>query len=104
MAGNHGGAWQTEEFDNGRGFQHAQPAPVQSPPTAATNGGATPARYNTSKPLASLDSPCMTYSYLGLRSAQIVFTLIGFSIVASNNIYDDNGNAVPTVTVLSSFA
>lgn len=97
MAGNHGGAWQTEEFDNGRGFQHAQPAPMQSPPSAATNGGATPARYNTSKPLASFDSPCMTYSYLGLRAAQVVFTLMGFAIVASNNIEYTDGSVVQTV-------
>jgi len=95
MAGNHGGAWQTEEFDNGRGFQHPQPAPVQSPPAA--NGGTTPARYNTSKPLASLDSACMTFSYLGLRVAQIVFTLIGFSIVASNKIDYGDGEVVQTV-------
>lgn len=97
MAGNHGGAWQTEEFDNGRGFQHPQPAPVQSPPSGATTGGATPARYNTSKPLASLDSACMTYSYLGLRAAQILFTLLGFAIVASNNVDYGDGVVVNSV-------
>lgn len=68
---------------------------MQSPPAA--NGGTTPSRYNTSKPLASLDSACMTYSYLGLRVAQIVFTLIGFSIVASNNIDYGDGVVVETV-------
>lgn len=98
MAGNQGGAWKTEEFDNGRGFQPAQPAPgMQSPPAAGTNGGSTPARYNTSKPLASFDSPCMTYSYLGLRAAQVLFSLIGFSIVASNNIDNGDGTVTPTV-------
>lgn len=72
-----GGAWQSETFDNGRNFEKER-AP-QAPPVGAATP---PAMYN---PVGTRKDPS-AYGVIAvcLRIAQIVFTLIAFSIMAAD--------------------
>jgi uncharacterized protein (TIGR01569 family) len=83
-----GGAWQSGVFDNGRDFQHG--ALDKVPPTPAggehsTVPGVPAAMYN---PPASIgggnDGPHMPIISISLRCACIVFSVVGFAIIASN--------------------
>lgn len=72
------GAWKTEEFDNGRNFQ-----PRYAAPTAAATGGVTPPMYNP--PVTKLGGgKGISIVSMSLRIAQIVFTLISFSLMGAN--------------------
>jgi hypothetical protein len=79
-----GGAWASETFDNGRDFHH--PAP------AAGAAATPPAMYNA--PAAGKGgSSLFGVIAFCLRIAQIVLTLIAFSVMAANKetlteIYD----------------
>lgn len=71
------GAWKTEEFDNGRNFQPRYAA------AAAATGGVTPPMYNPPVTKAGGGKGISTVS-VSLRIAQIVFTLISFSLMGAN--------------------
>lgn len=73
------GAWKTEEFEKVGNFQPRYAAPT----AAAVTGGVTPPMYNP--PLSKLGGgQGMGVVSMSLRIAQIVFTLISFSLMGAN--------------------
>jgi hypothetical protein len=74
------GAWKTEEFDNGRNFQ---PRYAATAGAGAATGGVTPPMYNPPVTNSGGGKGISTVS-VSLRIAQIVFTLISFSLMGAN--------------------
>lgn len=89
-----GGAWQSGVFDNGRDFQRGA-APAGGDPKA-TVPGVPAAMYNPpASSMGGKDGALMTILSLAFRSACILFSIVGFAIIASNEGSTDyNGDYV----------
>lgn len=99
------GAWKTEEFDNGRNFQ---PRYAATTTAAAATGGVTPPMYNP--PVTKLGGgKGMRIVSMSLRIAQVVFTLLSFSLMGANKqtatyySYPDYYTSSVTFTVLTAY-
>lgn len=74
-----GGAWQSGVFDNGRDFQHGDKANASPVP------GVPASMYNPPPSMASgKDGAYMPIISIALRCATIVFTLVAFAVLGSN--------------------
>ena len=89
------GAWQSGVFDNGRDFQRG--ADHHDKATASAGGGLSPvpgvpaAMYNPPTSIAGgKDGAHLPLISIALRIACIVFTLIGFAVIASNQGSDSS--------------
>ena len=90
-----GGAWQSGVFDNGSDFQKGS-APTPGAPDGLKAPGVPTAMYNPPAG-AGKDGAHMPIISLALRCACIVFSLIGFALIGSNQINIDT--TVPDYTL-----
>ncbi|KAG0582212.1 hypothetical protein KC19_3G043000 [Ceratodon purpureus] len=86
-----GGAWQSGVFDNGRNFQHGANDKAPSGDELATVPGVPAAMYNPPAPIGGgKDAAYFPIISIALRCACIVFTVVGFAVIASNEGTDPN--------------